>query len=140
MNSIVSKLDQMIIQSHLAYAFFNSYLTKSSYFECRIIKISENQEKALKRINKVAFLRKVELSEKFPRVVLYSRKAVLGLGLMKLSTIIETLVLKQYFSYQQSSIELAILIQTNNEMIHIEKGFNSYPTKIKERCNNSLEK
>ena len=94
MNTAISKLNRIIIQLHLAYVFFNCYLTKSVYFGYGIIEISENQEKALRKLCESKFLKKVELSEKFLRAVLYSRKSALGLGLMKLLTIIDALALK----------------------------------------------
>ena len=54
------------------------------------------QEKELRRIYEEPILIKLGLGRKFPRTALYSRKSVLGVGLMTPSTIIACLKLKLY--------------------------------------------
>ena len=92
----IFKLHSISIHLQLIYMFFNAYLIASIYFRCGVIKIIEKQELELMKIYKKIVLRKLRLSEKFPRVILYSRKTLLGLGLLKPSIIIKTLVLKLY--------------------------------------------
>lgn len=94
----------------LSTYFLNSCMTKSAYFGFRIIKIAENKEKALQKAYEASFLRKVGLSEKFLRVVMCMRKSVLGLGLMKPSTITDMLVLKQYLVHQSSKTKVETMI------------------------------
>ena len=48
------------------------------------------------KISELVLLKKLELSEKFPREILYARKSALGVGLLKPSTIITILTLKIY--------------------------------------------
>ena len=92
----IFKLYSTSIHPQLTYVFFNTYLIASVYFRCRIMTIIEKQELELIKIYEKTVLTKLGLSKKFLRAILYSRKMLLGLGLLKPSIIIETLVLKLY--------------------------------------------
>ena len=57
-------------------------MIKSVFFGCGVIELNPREEKELKRIYKEPMLVKLGLSKKFPRIVLYTRKSALGVGLM----------------------------------------------------------
>ena len=59
------------------------------------------------RISELTLLKKLELSEKFPRNILYTKKSQLGVGIMKPSTIITVLALKLYLGYRRNEDEIA---------------------------------
>ena len=90
--------------------FYNAYLIKNVYFRTGIIQLTLNQELKLIRIYKQMILWKLRLSKKFPRRILYVRKSVLGIGIMKPSTIVDTLALKLYISYKRQGSRILKLI------------------------------
>ena len=92
----IFKLYSTSIYPQLTYIFFNTYLIASVYFGYGIMIIIEKQELELMKIYEKTVLTKLRLSEKFPRAIFYSRKMSLGLGLLKLSIIIEILIVKLY--------------------------------------------
>ena len=59
-----------------------------------MINLSPKQEETLVEISEKAFLRKLGLSERFPRYILCSRRAALVVRIMKPSTIIDVLATK----------------------------------------------
>jgi hypothetical protein len=99
MRCAIAKLQNTVIALPLIYIFFNQYLIKSMYFGCRPIYINKAQEKELMKIYEVPILKKIGLSAKFPRQILYVRKAALGVGIIKPSTIINTLAIKLYIEH-----------------------------------------
>ena len=74
----------------------------------------------LKKIYEPVILRKIGLSKKFSRYVLYSRRTALGIGLMSPRTIMDVLVLKLYVDHNRMESEVARMIKVNeeNEMLH----------------------
>ena len=76
-------------------------LTKKVYFGCRIIKLIPKQEEILMKIYKLVLLVKLDLSKKFPRNILYTRKIALEVGIMKPSIIIAVLAIKLYLGYKR---------------------------------------
>ena len=93
-----------------AYFHCNSCLIKKVYFGHRIINLSLQEEKVLKSICKLILLKKLKLSEKLPRKVLYSRKSSLGAGILALRAIVDTLVLKLHVDYQRVESKVAKII------------------------------
>ena len=87
------KLQNTPVTASNAYLFINMYLTTHVYFGCGIMKLSPKQEEILRKLSKPVLLRKLNLSVKFPREMLYARKSALGIGLMKPSTIVTALAL-----------------------------------------------
>ena len=63
------------------------------FFGSGILCLTDAQEKELKRTCEEPTLMKLDLSNKFPRAALCSRKSALGVGLMEPSTIIDVLKL-----------------------------------------------
>ena len=62
--------------------FYNIHLAKQTYFRCGIVKLMPQQDLILLEISTKVILRKLELSNRFPRNKFYSRNAALGVGLM----------------------------------------------------------
>jgi len=86
----------MGINSYQASIYFNIYMIKSVFFGCGVIEFHLKEERELQRIYEEPILVKLGLSKKYPQAVLYTRKSILGIGLMKPSIIIAILKLKQY--------------------------------------------
>ena len=62
----IHELKDIEVVIPIAYIFHNVYLCKKVYFGCRIIILTEKQEKELTRIHELIILWKLRLSEKFP--------------------------------------------------------------------------
>ena len=77
------------------------YMLKSVFFGTGVIEINEKQIKELIRIYEILILTKLQLSKTFSKVVLYSRKAFLGIELLSPETIITTAILKLYLGYKR---------------------------------------
>ena len=67
-------------------------------------------------------LRKLGLSENFPRSVLHSMKPTLGLGSLALRTIIDILPLKLYFRCKRINDKVAKLMKINKDNPRIQHG------------------
>ena len=67
---LIIKLVNTDINPYQAAVYYNVYMIKSIYFDCRIVELTEKQEKELRRIYKEPLLVKLGLSRKFPRDVL----------------------------------------------------------------------
>ena len=81
MQEALCKLKSMPLSIANAYMYYNMYLMRKVYFGCGIITLMPNQEKILMKISKSILLRKMGLSKKFLRKMLYTRKSALGIGL-----------------------------------------------------------
>ena len=110
MREAVYKLRNIEIATSTAHLFYNAYLIKKAYFGSGVITIPEQQEEALKRLYEPILLRKMKLSEKFPRSVLYSRKTALGVGLLAPRTIVDILSLKLYIGHQRMESKVTKII------------------------------
>ena len=77
------------------------------FFRCGIISITKNQEKELRRIYEAPILSKLQLSEKLPCHVLYMCKTIGGIGLLKLSTVIVMVKVKQYIDNMRIQSNIA---------------------------------
>ena len=65
------------------------------------------------------------ISEKFPRLVLYSRKSALGVGLMSPNTIVSSLALKLYAGHNRYKSKLLKIIRINEENTRLYYGYSS---------------
>ena len=74
------------------------------------------------KIYKVLILKKIGLSTKFPRQILYARKAALGVEIMKPSTTINILVIKLYIGHQRKKSRLATFMNINEEILFLNNG------------------
>ena len=67
-------------------------------------------------------LKKLGLSERFPKKILYTRKTTLGIGIMKPLAILVILALKLYIGYNRLDISIAKIIRINKEIAQIQYG------------------
>jgi len=119
------KLRDIPITVSNAYLFYNMYLTTQVYFGCGIVTISPKQEKILIELSESILLKKLRLSVKFPRALLYARKSALGVGLMKPSTILAFLALQLYFGHKRKDDMTAKMIQVIEDNESVQYGYNS---------------
>ena len=89
----MSKLKNNSITISNTYIFYNMYQIKTVYFGYGIFRLLPQQEQILMKIRKTVLLVKLGLSEKFPRRIIYTKISALGVGLLKLSTIVLFLAL-----------------------------------------------
>ena len=78
MHRIMSRLRGTSLSIANAYAFFNMHLIKQVHFGHGIMCSLPAQEKILMKICEPMLLKKLKLSEKFPRTTLCARKSELG--------------------------------------------------------------
>jgi len=91
-----------------------------------------NQEYELMKIYELTILRKLRLSKNFPRQILHTRKSTLGIGIMKLLTIVDTLALKLHIGHKRQSSRISTLIQANKEEALIQYRCLDHPMHIKQ--------
>ena len=118
----ITKLMNTDINPYQAAIYYNIYMIKSVYFGCGIIELSAKQEQALQQIYEEPLLVKLGLSRNFPRLVLYSRKSALGVGIMRPSTIIDMLKAKQYLGHKRMNSIANQSIQLQEEYLKVESG------------------
>jgi len=95
MKESITKLMNTLMSAIQTYIYFNMYLTRS-VFLCNIIELTMQQERILIEIYERLILKKLGLSKKFPKVLLCSRRSALGVRLVKSSTYLAMLTLKQH--------------------------------------------
>ena len=91
-----------------------------TFFRCGVVELTEQQELELMKKCEIPSLKQLRFSENFPRAILSTRKANLGIILMKLSTAIDTLALKQHVGsmrYGSSTSKLIIVMKDKTEII-----------------------
>ena len=90
---VIERLEQIEILTQLAYIYYNICFIKSVYFGTGIIELSKSQEQILIKICESTLLNKLRYSKKIPWRVLYARKSVLGIRIIRPKTIIDILAL-----------------------------------------------
>ena len=118
MFKVMSKLRSTPITISNIYVYFNMYLITHVYFGCGVISLTPKQEQLLMKISKITLLRKVGLSEKFLRKILYARKLQLGVGILKPSTILTILSLKLYLGHRRNQDDISKQIIINEKEVH----------------------
>ena len=76
------------------------------------------------QISKSILLKKLGLSEKFPRKILYSRKSELGVGILKPRMIIAILALKLYLEHKRNEDRISNIIAINKQNVAYQYGYN----------------
>ena len=122
MSQSITKIMNMDINSYQACMYFNVYMIKSVFFGYGVIELNSKEEKELKRIYEEPMLVKLGFSKKFPRIILYTRKSALGVGLMQPSTIIAILKLKSYIRNKRKQRNVTKSINIQEEYQEIEVG------------------
>ena len=124
MNTSITKMMNMEINSYQAAMYFNVYMIKTVFFGCGIVELNDKQEKELRRIYEEPMLRKLGLSVKFPRTALYSRRSALGVGLILPSTLIAMLKIKLYIGNIRKLGHATDSIKMQEDYQEIEAGRN----------------
>ena len=122
----IKKLNNTPMTVANACTHYNMHLIKQVYFGCGVLKLTSKQEKTLLEISERAILKKLGLSEKFPRAVLHSRKTALGVGLMKPTTIVNILTLKLCVGHKRFNDRIAKIIGLNEEEETCQNGYNEH--------------
>lgn len=127
----MSKLRSTPLSVANAYIFFNMYLITQVYFGCGIVVLTEAQEKVLIKISESSLLRKLGLSERFPRQILYAQKSQLGVGIMKPATILAILSLKLYVGHKRHEDIISKQIKVNEKNSMFQYGFSKNILQVK---------
>ena len=125
MKEAIGRLKNTSIMILTALIYYNMYLSKKVYFGSGIFALNSKQANILKKIYEPVILRKMGLSEKFPRSVLYLRKSALGVELMSPDTIVSSLALKLYAGHNRYKSELSKIIRINEENARLYYGYSS---------------
>ena len=133
MKDAISKLKHTEIFVSTASMYYNMYLCKKVFYGSGIVSINKHQEEILRKIYEPVLLKKMGLSEKFPRTVLYSRKTSLGVGLMTPNTIMSSLALKLYVGHKRYKSELATIIRINEENARVFYGYSKSIMEVERR-------
>ena len=128
----MSKLRSTPLTIGNAYVFFNMCLVTQVFFGCGIISLISNQEKILMKISEGTLLRKLGLSEKFPRKVLCARKTQLGVGILKPNTILTILSLKLHLGHRRHQDATSKQIINNEKEAQFQHGFKNGILEIEE--------
>ena len=123
MKEAIGKLKNAVVIVSTASMYYNMYLCKKVYFGCGVLYLNRMQEDILKKIYEPVILKKLGLSEKFPRSILYSRRTALGVGLMAPNTIISVLALKLYIGHNRVKSEISKMIKINEENARLFYGY-----------------
>ena len=75
-------------------------------------------------------LRKLGLSEKFPKELLYAQRGALGVSLITPKTAIAIAIVKLYIGNMQQQSNVVNLIKMNKEYNHILMGLSKYPISL----------
>ena len=119
----MSKLRSTPLSIGNACVFFNVCLITQVFFGCGIIILNDKQEEILMKIMECTLLKKLGLSERFPRKILYSLKSQLGVGIMKPSTIIAMLALKLYAGHKRQEDVVSKKMVINERNIAWQHGY-----------------
>ena len=119
----MSKLRSILLSIANTYIFFNMYLITQVYFGYGVISLSPKQEEILMQISESILLRKLGLSEKFPRKVLYAQKSQLGVEIIYPTIIIAILVLKLYLGHNRMKDRIAKIISINERNTLFQYGY-----------------
>ena len=136
----MSKLRSTPLTIGNAHVFFNMCLITQAYFGCGVIHLNPNQEKILMKISEGTLLRKVDLSEKFPRKVLCAIKSQLGVGILKPNAILTILSLKLCLGHRRFQDSMSKQISINEKEAHFQCRFKDgmFETAMKNKLQNKI--
>jgi len=129
-HKLIMKLMNINIAIDQAYIYFNIYFLLSVYFGVGIISLNEKQEKEIKCIYKELILRKLGLSIKYLKELLYERRGTLGVGFLSSNTALTITSLKLYIGNQRMQSRVSELINVNEQYNHILSGSQLYPIAV----------
>ena len=126
----VKKLITTELSAYQTYIYFNMYLLRSVFFRCEVVKISEKQEKDLKKMYEIPLLTKLKLGEKFPRKVLYVRRIAMRVGLIQPCIAIVIVTLQLYFGNIRIESNAGNIILALEELMEVNNGYSNRINKI----------
>ena len=91
---VTNTLENAVIVTSAGSMCYNVHLIKKIYFRHGMFKISQQWENILRKMHELVVLRKIRLSKKLSRFILYARTLSLVIGLMLPTAIIDMLGLK----------------------------------------------
>ena len=98
------------------------------------MKITNNQDKELRKLYETTIAKKLRLGSNFPRAAMHSRKSAVGIGLVKPKTVIAILACKLHVGNVRAKTKIGKIIRMQEESLMIEhgrvwKGVESYTKK-----------
>lgn len=128
----IKKLMRTELTSHQVHVYFNIYMLKSVFFGCGVVSLIKREENEMKRTCETPMLKKLGLSTKLPREVMYVRKTALGLGLIEPCTVLSILTLKQYFGHMRMGSDTSNITKANEELLQLENGRSKHHMDIRQ--------
>ena len=92
--------------------YFNMYMLWSIYFGYRVVQLIKKQEDELRSIYKGPLIKKLGLSVKYLKYVIYTRILVEGLGILQPKIILAIIALKHYLACSCTNNNVAKIINT----------------------------
>jgi len=117
---LIIKLNNVEIPLQRIYLYFNTYLIKSIFFRYKIVKLENKQLKDIEKTHEVVIAKKLNLGNTFSRAILYSRRNVVGIGLIKVETVIVMLVCKLCIGNLRANNKISRLIRYDKKWIIVE--------------------
>ena len=74
LSQVISKLNNILINTLNAYLFYNMYLIEKMCFQFGIVSITFQEEEVVIKVYKLVLLKKLNLSEKFSKRILCTKK------------------------------------------------------------------
>ena len=118
----ITKLMNTDINPYQAHVYFNMHVLKSVFFSCAVVHLAKKQIAELKRTYEAPLLRKLQLSTRFPKELLYVWKLWLGVGLLAPKTVLAILKLKVYIEYKRIKRKVTKFIEIHEDLVDNESG------------------
>ena len=133
MHEAMSKLRGTPTTIANACVYFNMYLITRVHFGCGTTTLNPKQEEELMKISESTLLRKLGLSERFPRKTSHTRKSQLGVGILKPSTTMTILSLKLHVGHLRNEDEVAKQTCVNESNAQFQHGFSKETLKTESK-------
>jgi len=118
----IAKLNNTEIKPYLMHLYFNACSLKKVFFGCGVIKITNNQDKELRKLHETTLAKKLRLGSNFLRAAMHSRKSAVGIGLMKPKTVIAILACKLCVGNVRAKTKIGKIVRMQEESLMIEHG------------------
>ena len=117
-NKLLESMRKLInkeIKMWQVHVYYHIYMIKSVFFGYGVVKLNEKQFRELEKIYEGPMLKKINLSEKFPRTLMYVDKRACGLGLMRPKTTMDILKLKLHIGNGRLESNVNDVVKVNEE-------------------------
>ena len=120
-----------IVNTHM---YYNMYLLRRVYFGYGIMRLMPNQEKELMKLSENVLIKKMGLSKKFPRKLLYARWNSIGVGIIQPNTAIAMNKIRLYLGNTRLNSNAGQMILPLEEIVNAQNGYSEeilkmYPAK-----------